>query len=94
MREDDARRELEEILRNAEPGEEATVQERRSDRHPHGEMWFARKNWIPAVEADGSVTVGKLRSALAPPEPCRLAMHWAVGIVTHWAVGIVTDHYC
>jgi hypothetical protein len=61
MREEDARRELEEILRNAEPGEEATVQTEGQIEHPHGgddhtDAWFGRK------EADGSVTIEKLHT--------------------------------
>jgi hypothetical protein len=63
MREDDARRQLEEILRNAQPGEEATVQTEGQIEHPHGDgddehtdAWSGRK------EADGSVTVEKLHT--------------------------------
>ena len=61
MNKDDARRELEEILRNAAPGEEATVQTEGQVNHPHGDddhtdAWSGRK------EEDGSVTVEKLHT--------------------------------
>jgi hypothetical protein len=61
MREEDARRELEEILTDADPGEEATVQSEGQVEHPHGDddhvdAWSGRK------EEDGSVTVEKLHT--------------------------------
>jgi hypothetical protein len=66
MRREDAQRELEEILANAEPGEEATVQSEGQIDHPHGDddhtdAWSGIKN------EDGSVTIDKLRSRTELP---------------------------
>jgi hypothetical protein len=62
MREEDARAQLEEILRDAPVGEEASVQSEGQAAHPHGEddhvdAWSGRK------EADGTITVEKLHTS-------------------------------
>jgi hypothetical protein len=62
MRQDDAKRELEDILRNSAPGEEATVQTEGQIEHPHPGADHDTDAWAGRKEADGSVTVWKLHT--------------------------------
>lgn len=61
MREEDARRELEEILRDAEVGERASLQSEGQIDHPHGADDHT-DGWAGTKEADGSVTIEKLHT--------------------------------
>ena len=58
MKEADGRALLEEILSDAKPGEQATVQSQGQADHPHGEDNHV-DGWEGTKEADGSVTVEK-----------------------------------
>ncbi|MEV0537066.1 hypothetical protein [Kitasatospora sp. NPDC050463] len=61
MSPDEAQRQLEEILADAEPGETATVQSEGQVEHPHGGDAHTDA-WAGTKEDDGSVTIEKLHN--------------------------------
>ncbi|QNA75391.1 hypothetical protein C8250_029000 [Streptomyces sp. So13.3] len=61
MSPEEAQRQLESILADAEPGEEATVQSAGQIENPHGDDNHTDA-WAGIKEADGSVTIEKLHT--------------------------------